>query len=69
MADTPDTFDSDIDSLPPITKALRECWLSRTPNLFGYGAQIDAVAAPFSMRAVLDAVHALEERVAALEAS
>lgn len=67
MTDTSDTFDSDIESLPPVTKALRECWLNRTPNLFGYGAQIDAVAAPFSMRAMLDAVHALEDRIATLE--
>jgi hypothetical protein len=64
----PDTFDSDVDSLPPVTKALRECWLNQPPNPFGGVANIDAVAAPFSMRATLDAVHALELRIATLEA-
>jgi hypothetical protein len=63
----PDTFDSDIDSLPPVTKQFRECWLNRGPNPFGCSAGIDAVAAPLSMRAVLDAVKALEDRIAALE--
>jgi len=58
-----DTFDSDPNSLPPVTKALRECWINQAP-----GGQIDAVAAPFSMRATLDAVHALETRIATLEA-
>jgi hypothetical protein len=63
-----DTFDSDIDSLPPVTKAFRECWVGRTPNPFGYGNQLDAVATTFSMRACLDAIHALEDRIATLEA-
>lgn len=59
-----DTFDSDIDSLPPVTKALRQCWVDQSP-----GGRIDAVASTFSMRAVLDAVHALEDRIVALEGS
>ena len=63
----PDTFDSDVNSLPPVTKALRQCWHNNNPT-GGLGVQIDAVAAPFSMQAVPDAVHALEVRVAALEA-
>jgi hypothetical protein len=57
-----DTFDSDPNSLPTVTKALRESWITAAP-----GGNIDAVAAPFSMRAVLDAVHALETRIATLE--
>ncbi|ORB84674.1 hypothetical protein B1987_13695 [Mycobacterium kansasii] len=63
----PDTFDSDPESLPPVTAALRQCWIANNPGTIG--AQLDAVPAPFSMRAVLDAVHALELRVAALEAA
>jgi hypothetical protein len=64
----PDTFDSDPNSLPTVTKALREAWINVPPNPFGGAVNIDAVAAPFSMRAVLDAVHALELRVVTLEA-
>jgi hypothetical protein len=63
-----DTFDIDPDSLPTVTKALRECWINVPPNPFGNPPNLDAIAAPFSMRAVLDAVHALETRIAALEA-
>jgi hypothetical protein len=61
-----DTFDSDPNSLPPVTKALRQCWLGRSSHAFGIPSEIDAVATTFSMRAVLDAVHALELRIAAL---
>lgn len=63
----PDTFDSDPNSLPTVTKALRQCWLNVPPNPYGNPANIDAVPATFSMRAVLDAVHALELRVIDLE--
>ncbi|WCS20128.1 hypothetical protein MML61_10125 [Mycobacterium marinum] len=63
----PDSFDSDPESLPPVTKALRQCWLNRPNNPFGNAPDLDAVPATWSMRAVLDAVHALELRVAALE--
>jgi hypothetical protein len=63
----PDTFDTDINSLPIVTKTLRQAWLAHGSAPYGYGGQIDAVAAPFSMRAVLDAIHALELRIAALE--
>jgi hypothetical protein len=59
----PDTFDTPRVSLPPITAALRACW----DQPAGFGAPIDAVAAPFSMRAVLDAVHALESRLISLD--
>jgi hypothetical protein len=61
-----DTFDSDPNSLPTVTKALREAWITKSPG--GIGAPLDAVAAPFSMRAVLDAIHALENRIVTLEA-
>ena len=62
-----DTFDSDPNTLPPITKALRECWLDRPRNPFGNAPNIDAVPATWSMRAVLDAVHALETRITTIE--
>jgi hypothetical protein len=58
-----DTFDTDPSELPPVTRALRECWTTQA----GPGNYLDAVASTFSMRAVLDAVHALEVRVIALE--
>lgn len=61
-----DTFDSDPNSLPATTKTLREAWTTNSPG--SLGAPLDAVAAPFAMRAVLDAIHALELRIAALEA-
>ena len=57
----PDTFDSDPNTLPTVTKALRQAWATAAP-----GGHIDAVATTFSMRAVLDAVHALEECITAL---
>lgn len=57
-----DTFDSDPDSLPPTTKTLRESWINQAP-----GGRIDAVASTFSMRAVLTAIRALEDRIATLE--
>jgi hypothetical protein len=59
-----DTFDSDPDSLPPVTKQLRQCWIDHAP-----GGRIDAIASTFSMRAVLDAVHSLELAVIALQGS
>lgn len=66
----PDTFDTTpISSLPPVARALRQAWVTASPGNgpYGFNNGIDAVAAPFSMRAVLDAVHALELRIAALE--
>lgn len=59
----PDTFDTDPGELGPVTAALRACW----DQPAGLGAHLDAVATTFSMRAVLDAIHALEDRIAALE--
>lgn len=57
----PDTFDSDPNTLPTVTKALRQAWTTAAP-----GGHIDAVATTFSMRAALDAIRALEDRVIAL---
>ncbi|WP_100465912.1 hypothetical protein [Mycobacteroides abscessus] len=59
-----DTFDSDPNTLPPITKAFRQSWITHNP---GAGAPLDAVATTFSMRAALDAIYALEQRIIALE--
>lgn len=56
------TFDEDIDSLPPLTKALRQVWVQPGP------AQ---PTAPYpksaAFHAILNAVHNLENRVTALE--
>lgn len=57
-----ETFDTDPDTLPPITKAFRQSWITHNP-----GAPLDTVATTFSMRAALDAIHALEQRIIALE--
>jgi hypothetical protein len=65
----PDTFDTlPVSSLPTVTRALRQAWITASPGNgpYGYGNGIDAVAAPFAMRAVLDAIHALELRIVAL---
>ncbi|WP_322857764.1 hypothetical protein [Mycobacterium shigaense] len=63
-----DTFDSDPSLLPPVTKALREVWLNQPDNPFGNPPNFDAIPTTWSMRAVLDAVHTLETRIATLEA-
>lgn len=58
-----DIYDADPTTLPPVTRAFRECWITQA----GPGNYLDACAAPFAMRAALTAVHALELRVIALE--
>jgi hypothetical protein len=63
MADTPDTFDSDPNTLPPLTKAIRDTWRPAT----AFSAGLDAPPTRATMRAILDAVYALETRVTALE--
>lgn len=60
-----DTFDLDPETLPPLTKALRLTW--RLPTAFSAG--LDAPPTRETMRAILDAVYALETRVATLEAA
>lgn len=67
MSDTYDTGTEDIDSLPPVTKALRLTWNPRLGRANAVQAGLEPVANPVAMRAVLDAVHALENRIAALE--
>lgn len=61
-----DTFDTDPNTLPPITKAFRQSWITHNPG-GSLGAPLDAVATTFSMRAALDAIYALEQRVIALQ--
>ncbi|MCW2652681.1 MAG: hypothetical protein JWR32_3657 [Mycobacterium sp.] len=54
-----DTFDSDPNTLPPLTKAIRQCW----PMATATGAQIQP--GEISLRAFLDAVHGIENRLIA----
>jgi hypothetical protein len=58
----PDTFDSDPNTLPPVTKALRQVWTDYPDRGGGF-----ATNGTFAMRGILDAVRALEDRIAALE--
>ncbi|SHY85581.1 Uncharacterised protein [Mycobacteroides abscessus subsp. bolletii] len=51
-----DTFDADPNTLPLITKAFRQSWITHNPG-GSSGAPLDAVATTFSMRAALDATH------------
>jgi hypothetical protein len=57
-----DTFDTDPNSLPPLTKAICESWPT-TMN----GSPIGPIAADKPLRKMLDAFRALEDRVIALE--
>jgi hypothetical protein len=57
-----DTYDSDPNSLPPLTKAIRQSWPGPTPTSAGTAA----IASNPAMRAYLDAIHALELRLIAL---
>ncbi|GAB3228231.1 hypothetical protein [Mycolicibacterium hippocampi] len=59
----PDTFDTDPDILPPLTKAIRATW----PGATGATAAVGAVPNTRAIRAILDAVHSLENRVIDLE--
>jgi hypothetical protein len=67
MSDTYDTGTADADSLPPLTKAIRLAWNPAfgTPTLAEAG--LEPVPNVAAMRAILDAVHDLENRVTALE--
>ena len=58
-----DTFDLDPDTLPPLTKAIRNTWAQPT----AFSAGLDAPPTRETMRALLDAIYGLETRVAALE--
>ncbi|WP_205874440.1 hypothetical protein [Mycobacterium camsae] len=64
----PDAFDTPLDQLPPITRALRESWPAKTTPL-GNTAATEPVPTSHSMRALLTAVHQLEIRLAAIEGS
>lgn len=58
----PNTFDLDPDTLPPVTKAIRQTWIQPGPN------QPSApYPSPQALSAILDAVHNLELRVIDLE--
>jgi hypothetical protein len=57
-----DTFDSDPNTLPPLTKAICEAW----PTTM-YGGSAGPIASDKALRAMLDAFHDLEDRVIALE--
>lgn len=65
---SPDTYDADPDILPPVTKSLRQCWPDKFSPL-GNKAYVEPVPDSLAMRGILDAVHALELRVAELEES
>ncbi|SDC25917.1 hypothetical protein SAMN04488581_0402 [Mycolicibacterium neoaurum] len=57
------TYDLDPNTLPPLTKAIRDTWPAGTPVT----AAVDTVPTVQAISAILDAVHALETRVIALE--
>lgn len=63
-----DTFDTDPQELPPITKALRECWSDKI-SPFGQPVTPEPIPSTAALRGILDAVHTLELRVLALEGS
>ncbi|QOF30197.1 hypothetical protein [Mycobacteroides abscessus] len=56
-----DTFDADPETLPPVTKAFRLAWVKANPGNWG------PITPSYELRAALDAVHSLEQRIAALE--
>ncbi|OBH24702.1 MULTISPECIES: hypothetical protein [unclassified Mycobacterium] len=58
-----DTFDLDPNTLPPLTKAIRETWRPAT----AFSAGLDAPPTRETMRAILDAVYVLETRLTAVE--
>lgn len=62
MTDTWDQGRSDPDSLPPLTKAIVEA----NPHT-GFGALIGPTAGDKPLRAMLDAIRSLEDRIIALE--
>jgi hypothetical protein len=53
-----DVFDTDLASLPPITRAVRESWGVHTPH---------PVASAAGVAALFAGLHELEQRVIALE--
>lgn len=62
MPDTYDTGTADINSLPPLTKALRQVWPPEfgTPTIAEAGLQ--PVPTVDAMRKILDAIAALETK-------
>jgi hypothetical protein len=60
----PDTYEQDPNSLPPLTKAIRESWPDATPT----SAAVQPGLHGSPERKMLDAIRSLEDRVIALEA-
>jgi hypothetical protein len=63
MSDTYDDGRADSSTLPPLTRAIFEAY----PTTM-YGNTIGPTAGDKPLRAILDAIRALEDRVTALEA-